>query len=342
VRLQRIVPETIGLLPEEVPPKFKRINEGFAGEQDTIQKESTGLQGEISRFFERTQKKNYDEVNRAMTEARTGEELDKVRGLIAENISMEAAKNLATWSGRFNEWADKLEPKEKSSSGGGGSGSGGAEGEALLKELMALLRLRESESNLRAQTRLLEKKRTTDQASYQEGAPKISSSQQKLLEDLGKVRKENIFGELEQTLTDSHGAMQAAASLLSKPQTDKVTDQAQIKTIELLSDAINLINEQAQRGGGQQGSAAGESASLIQMMAMENSPSVGMGMGKSPGGSMAGGTTDQPALPQTGDARGKSADARKVGKASGISGSLPTEFREALENYFNAIEKEPN
>ena len=41
-----------------------------------------------------------------------------------------------------------------------------------------------------------------------------------------------------------------------------------------------------------------------------------------------------------GDAAGKASERRNVQKASGFSGSVPVEFREALENYFNALEKE--
>jgi hypothetical protein len=207
---------------------------------------------------------------------------------------------------------------------------------------MALLRLREREVNLQEQTRLLERKKT-DPSLYPDGTKMLSSSQNKLSQELNQIQQTNPLRELAKPLSEAHGSMQEVEELLNKPQTDKVTQQAQTKTVELLSDAINLINEQAQRGDGQQSSSSSEEAAfLLQMMALENSMGAGVGMSSTGGGSQAGGTTDRPSTPAPGDARGKRAEARKVNKASGATQNLPTEFREALENYFNALEKENN
>ena len=68
-QLQKTVPETIGILPKELPPKFQQANAVLATGQTKAQKESQVLQGEISRFFERTQLENYGQVSREMTAA---------------------------------------------------------------------------------------------------------------------------------------------------------------------------------------------------------------------------------------------------------------------------------
>ena len=275
-----------------------------------------------------------------MVEARTPDELDRVRGLIQENNSMIASQNLTSWTQRFNAWADQLEPKSDPSAGGG-QGSGG-QGQDLTKQLMALLRLREREVNVQDQTRVLERKKT-DPSVYPEGTRMLSSTQKKLREDLGEIQRTNPLQEVEKPLAEAQTAMEAAESFLNKPQTDKTAQQSQTRSIEMLSDAINLINEQAQRGEGQQNSSSSEEmASLLQMMALENGMGMGVGMGSAGGGSQAGGTTERASTPAPGDARGKRAEARPINKASGTTQNVPVEFREALEHYYNAVEQGNN
>ena len=114
------------------------------------------------------------------------------------------------------------------------------------------------------------------------------------------------------------------------------------KTIELLTDAINVINEQVQQQSGRSGSSSSameEVAFLMRMMAQDGNQQMSiMDKGKSGGGSQAGGGTDQRPGAGEGDASGKGAEHRAVQKATGFSGQVPTEFREALESYFNALE----
>jgi hypothetical protein len=109
----------------------------------------------------------------------------------------------------------------------------------------------------------------------------------------------------------------------------------------LLSDVINLINESQQRKNSSspsQSASAEEMAFLMQMMALQNTPAQGMSATPRGGGSLAGGTTERPSLPTLGDPSAKAADARTVNRASGSTANVPTEFRQALENYFKALE----
>src|SRR5262249_37193169 len=119
--LQKNAQETVGLLPSELPQNFKQQDSSLANGQQTVQQEATKLQSEISRFSERTAKTNYLEVSKAMKEARTSDELDRLGGEIRENIVLQSATDLTEWSKRFEDWAKKLEPEKDS---GGGSGQG--------------------------------------------------------------------------------------------------------------------------------------------------------------------------------------------------------------------------
>ncbi len=343
-RLQKNIGETIGLTPKELPERYQRANTTFAENQATAQSEAQSLQGEISRFFERTQRPDYGQVNQEMTEARTAEELEKVKGLIQDNISMEAMQNLAAWSERFASWAEKLEPKQKAGGEGGGSGEGGQNelAEKLMKTLLGLLRLRESETNLREQTRLVEL-RKEEGPIYLYNADLLTGKERESMRDLIRVQRNNPLAMLQPVLGDTFGSMKAVEALLSKPETGSETRNAEGKTIELLSDAINLINEQVQQGGSQSSAASRASeeiAFLMQMMAQARTQGMGMDQGKSGGGSQAGGSTDRRADSANADASGKAAERRNTQKATGFSGNVPTEFREALESYFKALEKE--
>jgi len=342
-KLQKNLGQTIGLLPKDLPPKFEKANSVFAASQTRAEEESKTLQGEISRFFERTKEKNYGQVSQEMAAAKTPEELDKVRGLISENISMEAMRHLGQWSRQFNAWADILEPKPSSAggAGGGGGGQGNDLANVLMEQLLALLRLRDGELNVRDRTQLLEAQKL-DPAIYQDGAGAVYSAQRQLQKKLLQMQMDNPFPPLEDPFSEIYDAMHTVGALLGLPQTDAVTVKAETKSVEVISDVINLINEQIQRGGSSQSSTAEEMAFLLQMMSPESRETSGMTMSRNPGRSTMGGTTQRPAGPLEGAAQGKGPDSRNVNKASGMTENVPTEFREALENYFEALDKEPN
>ena len=144
-----------------MPERYTRANTRFTKSQGRTQAKAVELQGEISRFYERTGKGQYGEVSREMETEKTGQSLEEIEQQIASNISMLAIRNLGDWSGNFEEWAKKLEPPKKDSdSGGQGGGQGGEKiMNDLMKLLFSMLRLRESELRHRQQTVLLEQQK---------------------------------------------------------------------------------------------------------------------------------------------------------------------------------------
>ena len=347
--LHKIIPETIGMLPKEMPDQFKKVGMTLANQQDAAHADSRQLQSEINRFFERTQKKNYGEVSKEITEAKTAEELERIGGMIQDNVAMEATRNLGEWAERFAKWADKLEPPKEESGDGKGDGKSGESPKDLTKALVALLRLREKEMTLRQQTELLDAQRGDD-ANYKERAGELSGTQKKLGEDLSKLAEENELPPLVTPFRQTGEAMSEAESLLKKPQTDQTTLTTQVKSIDLLTDLINLINEQAKRQNpsqskpqeGEGESMAQQMAFLMQLMSPGKKPGEAMSMSPG-GGNRSGGSTDRLGGNADGDAAGKSGADRNVDKASGAAGAvLPSEFRETLESYFKAIEQEAN
>jgi hypothetical protein len=341
--LQSAIQDTIGLTPPELPIRYQKANSQLSTLQNETQSNSTKLQAEISRFFERTQKPNYGEVGKEMTESRAAEELDRLRGLIQENIAMEAMQNLADWSKKFNAWADKLEPKGEEGSQGSGSGQSNGEKkeDEALKQLLALLRMREKQVNIQDRTKILNGY-LQDRTTYDDGAVLLAASQAKLNSDLTKQAVGNPYAVLESPYNDAITAMTDVESLLDKPRTDQVTYQAQNKSLSMLTDLINMLNEQAKKNSSSSGNGSSESSSeqmafLMQMMAPQLSP--GMQAGQNPGSNMNGGSTDRAGGALTGNSEGKSGDSRDVKKSSGLPQNYPSEFRHALENYFKALEQ---
>ena len=142
--------------------------------------------------------------------------------------------------------------------------------------------------------------------------------------------------------------MKAAKELLAKPRTDAVTDGTEAKSVDELSDLINLINETAQRAGQQPqpaqeqaGDASAEEMAFLTRLMRRGNPNAPSGMqpGTTPGrGNLSGGTTDQAGRSVTGNASGRGAAGRIVNKAAGVIRNSPAEFRDALETYFRNVE----
>jgi hypothetical protein len=63
--------------------------------------------------------------------------------------------------------------------------------------------------------------------------------------------------------------------------------------------------------------------------------------GMKPGMNMSGGETSKASSAVSGNASGKGDAPRTARKAGGSAAGAPAEFREALENYYKALEKGP-
>jgi hypothetical protein len=297
------------------------------------------LQGEISRFFERTQMTNYGTVSTEMKDAHATDALDHLNGLIGDNIGIEASSGLEDWSSRFQKWADKLEPKSDNSGGGQGS-AGQSQKKDLTEQLIALLRMRESEMTLRDQTSVLDQQKGTPDT-YRDRASSLVDTQEKLDGNLEQIRQQIDLPQLNSSFAETDTAMKNVESILQAPQTGQPADTAEGRTIDSLSDLINLINEQAQRPKSQSSSSSSASAeemAFLMRMMQNNGDTKGMALQPATGLNHAGGTTDRAGNPVDGNASGKNGPARNVEKASGIIDNAPAEFRDALDNYFHGIE----
>jgi hypothetical protein len=286
-----------------------------------------------------------------MKDSAVADELDRMGTLIQSNITMQTSVDLTNWSGRFQKWADDLQPKSDSQGGQAGSGGQGQPPLDLTKQLIALLRLREKESTLRDQTGILEWTKDIS-ADYKEQAASLATTQDNLGQALDLIHKATPVPELNPPFEEVASSMKEAGQLLAKPETGAVTEGTETRTVDELSDLINLVNEKAQRSQQQQqqqqqeqaGSASAEEmAFLTAMMRASNQNGPPSTQPPGPGGTgrgnFSGGTTDNAGHPVAGGAGGRSGVSRRVNQAAGAIQNSPVEFRDALENYFHNVEK---
>ncbi len=329
--------DTIGLFPDELAPRWRALHGKLGDTQKETAEQSQELQDEIGRFFERTQKEAYGEVSEDMKARQTVEGILTTQELILKNITMEAADQVAIWSAQFEDWAGQLEPQDDSEGSGGGEGGGESNQQDLTKQLMALLRMRESELNLRMQTRLLERQDTGPETRIEKGR-ELSSNQSKLQENLLEVREEIPIPFLDPIFEEIHGHMGNAADALARGQTDDRAVQPETESITTLTDAINILNEQAQQNSSSSSSSSQAMSFMMQMMMAKQ----GMGKegkGNTGGGSMAGGDTARDSLNQGGEDDGDAGESRTVSRGGGQSSDLPTEFRKSFEAYYKKLEQ---
>jgi hypothetical protein len=160
--------------------------------------------------------------------------------------------------------------------------------------------------------------------SYSDDAVALSLRQSLLADEAGDLDKEGQS----RFLYDVREAMDDADKLLRKPQTDQPTVSAETYAINLLEAEIMEMVQQPNQSQSQ--SAA--MAMMMQMMGMQANPKGG--------GNFAGGQPGDGNPDIGGDPRGAAGNPRGADRTAGREAqSVPTEFRDALQNYYKALEQ---
>jgi len=330
--------DTIGLFPDELAPRWRALHDKLGETQNETAAQSKELQEEIGRFFERTQKEPYGEVSEEMKEKQTEEGLISSRELILKNITMEAADQVAAWAKQFEDWAKHLEPEQDSEGGGGGEGGGGeGEQQDFTEQLMALLRTREGELNLRMQTKLLERQQSSAPEITIEKAKELSQQQSDMQEKVLDVRAELPMPFLDPIFEEVHSHMGNAADALARGQTDDRAVKPETDSVHALTDLINILNEQSQQSSSS--SSASQAMSFMMQMMMASQGMGEQANSQTGGGSTAGGDTNQESSNPGGKDDGNEGESRSVSRGSGQAANLPVEFRSSFEAYFQKLEQ---
>lgn len=319
--LQKNIGDTIGLPAEQLPTGIRDKGILLAANQEQAGKHTHVLGEEISRFYDRTSATNYGTVAREIKETDAGDSLTRNAELIRRNIAAQALEQTGSWSHRFNQWAELLEAARKSEGGGSGSG-GGQISEEAIKRLLALLRLRQEEVNVRDLTTWLEQHKQTH-TTYRDDTVMLSLRQSLLVDDAGKLEEEAPG----KYLPEAKEAMKEADGFLRKPQTDQPVVNVETDAINLLESEIMSMFKQCNNPS--------QSAALAMLMEM-----MGMSVGQSGRGSYAGGEAEKSGENVKGDPKGSGGDTRGTDRTAGRDlRSVPAEFRDALQNYYKGLER---
>jgi len=314
----------IGLKTNQIDPNMLRMLLFLNQEQEMASKETAKLQGEVERFYQRTEEQNYGIVVDEMKKTQVVDELQKIAEKIKENVVAQAVQNCYRWSDQFLEWAKRLEAEESQNGGSQGSGNQEQMNEIDLENLMALLRIRDEQETLIDRTSILDR-RKNEIKNYQREAARLAFKQTDLREGLESLLSARVVAKVKPRLIQASDAMNEAEMMLRKPDTGKQVVDSQTDALNLLDDAIRQIFKSGQCKN------PGASA-LSQMM--------NMGQGQQAGGNVAGDPTHGGKKGEGSDPKGAGGQEKTIEKTSGLrTRQLPVEYREALQEYFNAIEQ---
>lgn len=142
---------------DSIDPAHDRLLEKLGSQQKSTTSDVRWIQEDLGRFYTRTQKEIHKELFEAMKESQIDIQLEDLQRRIAVNgHASKAAIQSKKWGEQLAAWAKKL---EGDNSGGGGGGDGGGEGAREEKDfefMLKVMRMVQTEQDIRARTRSLE------------------------------------------------------------------------------------------------------------------------------------------------------------------------------------------
>ncbi len=341
-RLVQVVTEVIGLEETGLTEPQRKFETHVASDHLEQTKLAEVIQGEISRFFERTRKEAYGQVSREMDELKMPQALKEVSHSVNQNLVMKSVEDMNSWAGRFRGWSDLLKPEEEDKSEGGGEGQGqGFSQEELMKLMLAFMRLRSSQQDVRTNTDLLDQE-GPDAENRTSRTVKLVTEQVDLTDRLDALRSANPVDVLDPVILEARSSMNESEKELSEGHLKHAHDQPQKDSLLLLTDIINLINEQSQNAAQQQQSGRSESMEMLLEMVEQGQgrPSMSVPSGATPGARAAAGQKGgNPGRTETsGNVAGREAASRRERSGTGGSQSVPVEFRNVMEGYYKVLD----
>ena len=279
----------------------------FSSEQILI------LQDDMAAYAARRPSEKYSVVLDEMLDSGVVTELESSSEAILQNAVGGSTIEAEFWSDTLDRWAEELVDPGQAPEGGG---EGMYDEPSLTPEMiLAVLRVIRDEVDLREETRELDQARSLlELSAYRSKALDLSADQaglvvetRSILDRINELPDANheVITMQKEKLSHAAEVMGEAASLLAKPETGPVTIAAITDVIEILLESSRVPNAP---------------------MIVKASP------------------TSTPALLLIGlgnDAGRAQLEARAPTQATGRSGrKLPEEFRQGLDAYLNALERQ--
>ncbi|MBK1835075.1 hypothetical protein [Roseibacillus ishigakijimensis] len=153
----------VGLDPREIDPVEERLLGELGMQQKRTASDVRWIQEDLGHFFARTEEAIHQELLTEMQESRIDEALERNRERLTSNLTFRGIVFSKEWARQLREWAEKLEGSQNQNGGGGGEGGGGGGSmeDQDFEFMLKVMRMIQSEQDIRARTRAVEQLRRT-------------------------------------------------------------------------------------------------------------------------------------------------------------------------------------
>lgn len=334
-----IIPQTLGRSISSLSQKEYSYIQALRDKQIDLRTESNEIQNEISRYFERTGVSEYQKVSMMMEQSGTKSALQKIANSIEQNIGFKALNDLTLWRKRFSRWAEILENQVSQMNQAGGEGSSSSKD--FSKEILNLLKIRNEQKVVLQKTIFSDKQDTLPKK--KEWMVELSKRQNKLAVDLTDTQISLANEPLNPLFDEAHTAMSSAVQLLNQNLSGAKTQQNQENAKNIISDLINLLIEGQANGNTNESEKDFSMLDFLLMEQAEGSPKRGESKsptpGKKGGGSNQSGKSEKSSTRTEGPQNESRNRIRKPYTGATIKPNIPSEFKEAMQRYYKAIEK---
>jgi len=165
--------DLLGLTQEEMDPSANTLVDGNIRQQSDTTSDVRWIVEDLAHFHARTQGPEFKEVLDAMRDSDIAAGLEEVRDRLTNRRSYKAAEASKMWGEKLEEWAAKLEGAKDDGSGNsnGGDGNSGNSEDEDFEFMLRVMKMIQTQQDLRSRTRALEQLRRDNVAAPAEPAP---------------------------------------------------------------------------------------------------------------------------------------------------------------------------
>jgi hypothetical protein len=311
--LNRTLFKGFGLSSIKLEDREREQTERIAVRQEQESQSVWLIKSDLEAYYSRRKEEKFRRIADEMAELEVVSKLVMLGPRVRSNLSGDSISRVEFWADTLDRWAEELVSASKCGA------CKGCKGDSLPPSIvLEIMRILEGEIDLRDETRAAETaKKAVKTEEYEESLAQLFETQTSIhdrtlavMDDIRAIPNgENKFGKELKIIGMAAAAMHDAADLLSRPTTDSDVIAAETEAIEMLLQAKRC---NPKGGGG----------------------------GSSPGGG-GGGDTETVALAMHGPGADPNAhiESRDIQQATGTTNDqLPAEFRDGLEDFFNAVE----
>ncbi|QTN34001.1 hypothetical protein HZ994_17310 [Akkermansiaceae bacterium] len=149
--------KTLGERYDLIDPSAQMKLTESSGQQAQIGADVRWIQEDLGHYYARTNKESFRSIMEKMRDAKIDSELEEVKGKLEQNHSYEATERAKEAARKLAEWAAILgDELEKEGGGGGGDGGGPSPEDEDFEFMLRVMKMIQTQQDLRSRTRVLE------------------------------------------------------------------------------------------------------------------------------------------------------------------------------------------